>query len=162
MVPRSKRCTLSRAIFIHLGITKTPDDKFIYLCRSCTVILDLIFIKPAFSYLGLADGDYDNTIYGSTVVLMFFSLRKKVGSFNGSAVVSTFLRSLIGSIVMSIVVILIYNNLVAVLGLSFIGECTSLAAAILGGIIVYIICMKILKVEEMKLVEDSVKNFFKR
>ena len=29
-------------------------------------------------------------------------------------------------------------------------------------IIVYIICMKILKVEEMKLVEDSVKNFFKR
>ena len=100
--------------------------------------------------------------YMVTVVLMFFSLRKKVGSFNGSAVVSTFLRSLIWAIVMSIVVILIYNNLVAVLGLSFIGECTSLAAAILGGIIVYIICMKILKVEEMKLVEDSVKNFFKR
>ena len=140
---------LSRG-FYSLGDTKTP------MINSS---ISVIFIKP-FSYMGLAMAT--SISYMVTVVLMFFSLRKKVGSFNGSAVVSTFLRSLIGAIVMSIVVILIYNNLVAVLGLSFIGECTSLAAAILGGIIVYIICMKILKVEEMKLVEDSVKNFFKR
>ena len=148
---------LSRG-FYSLGDTKTPMINS-SISVIINIILDLIFIKP-FSYMGLAMAT--SISYMVTVVLMFFSLRKKVGSFNGSAVVSTFLRSLIGAIVMSIVVILIYNNLVAVLGLSFIGECTSLAAAILGGIIVYIICMKILKVEEMKLVEDSVKNFFKR
>lgn len=148
---------LSRG-FYSLGDTKTPMINS-SISVIINIILDLIFIKP-FSYMGLAMAT--SISYMVTVVLMFFSLRKKVGSFNGSAVVSTFLRSLIGAIVMSIVVILIYNNLVAVLGLSFIGECTSLAAAILGGIIVYIICMKILKVEEMKLVEDIVKNFFKR
>ena len=48
------------------------------------------------------------------------------------------------------------------LGLSFIGECASLGGAILLGVVVYAICIKLFKVEEIKVLEGSIKNFFSR
>ena len=112
----------------------------------------------SFSYMGLAMAT--SISYMVTVVLMFFSLRKKVGSFNGKVVVTTFTKSLIASIIMSIVVVLSYNGLTSILGLSFIGEGISITASILLGALIYVVIIKLLKVEEMNLLESSVKNFF--
>ena len=63
---------------------------------------------------------------------------------------------------MSLVVLLTYDGLVSILGLSFIGECASLGGAILLGVIVYAVFIKLFKVEEMKILEGSIKNFFSR
>lgn len=148
---------LSRG-FYSLGDTKTP------MINSSTavvinIILDLVFIKP-FSYMGLAMAT--SISYMVSVVLMFFSLRKKVGSFNGNAVIITFIKSLVASIFMSIGVILSYKGLVSVLGLGFLAESLSIAVAILLGVLIYIICIKLLQVEEMNLLEEAIKNFLKK
>ncbi len=148
---------LSRG-FYSLGDTKTPMINS-SISVIINIILDLIFIKP-FSYMGLAMAT--SISYMVTVVLMFFSLRKKVGSFNGTAVVKVLIKSIIASIIMSIVVFVTYNSLVSVLGLSFIGECTSLGGAVLLGVVVYGVCIKLFKIEEMKVLEGSVKNFFSK
>ena len=100
--------------------------------------------------------------YMVTVVLMFFSLRKKVGSFNGKAVAKVLIKSTVASIAMSVVVLLTYDSLVSVFGLSFVGECTSLGGAILLGVVVYLIAVKLFKVEEVKVLEGSIKSFFSR
>lgn len=146
---------LSRG-FYSLGDTKTPMINS-SISVIINIILDLLFIKP-FSYMGLAMAT--SISYMVTVVLMFFSLRKKVGSFNGKVVVTTFTKSLIASIIMSIVVVLSYNGLTSILGLSFIGEGISITASILLGALIYVVIIKLLKVEEMNLLESSVKNFF--
>lgn len=148
---------LSRG-FYSLGDTKTPMINS-SISVIINIVLDLILIKP-FSYMGLAMAT--SISYMVTVVLMFFSLRKKVGSFNGSSLLYTFFKSLMASIFMSIVVIFVYNNLVNLLGLSFLMEAVSILISILLGIIVYIICIKILRVREMEILEDSIKNFIKR
>ena len=77
---------------------------------------------------------------------MLLSLRKKVGSFNGRAVAQVLIKSIIASIAMSIVVLFTYDALVSMLGLSFIVECASLGGAILLGVVVYAICIKLFKV----------------
>lgn len=148
---------LSRG-FYSLGDTKTPMINS-SIAVIINIILDLLFIKP-FSYMGLAMAT--SISYMVTVVLMFFSLRKKVGSFNGRAVAQVLIKSIIASIAMSIVVLFTYDALVSMLGLSFIGECASLGGAILLGVVVYAICIKLFKVEEIKVLEGSIKNFFSR
>lgn len=148
---------LSRG-FYSLGDTKTPMINS-SISVIINIVLDLLFIKP-FSYMGLAMAT--SISYMVTVILMFLSLRKKVGSFNGSALLSTFSKSLISSIIMSIAVVFTYDKLISILGLSFIMEAISVFLAIGLGIIVYIIFVKILKVKELKILEDSVKNFIKR
>ena len=145
---------LSRG-FYSLGDTKTPMINS-SIAVIINIILDLLFIKP-FSYMGLAMAT--SISYMVTVVLMFFSLRKKVGSFNGRAVAQVLIKSIIASIAMSIVVLFTYDALVTMLGLSFIGECASLGGAILLGVVVYAICIKL---EEIKVLEGSIKNFFSR
>lgn len=145
---------LSRG-FYSLGDTKTPMINS-SISVIINIILDLIFIKP-FSYMGLAMAT--SISYIVTVILMFFSLKKKVGSFNGSSLLYTFVKSLIASIFMSIVVVFIYNNLVKVLGLSFLMEAISIFISILLGVVVYIIFIKVLKVKEMEILEDSIRNF---
>ena len=148
---------LSRG-FYSLGDTKKPMINS-SIAVIINIILDLLFIKP-FSYMGLAMAT--SISYMVTVVLMFFSLRKKVGSFNGRAVAQVLIKSIIASIAMSIVVLFTYDALVSMLGLSFIGECASLGGAILLGVVVYAICIKLFKVEEIKVLEGSIKNFFSR
>lgn len=146
---------LSRG-FYSLGDTKTPMINS-SLAVIINIILDLIFIKP-FSYMGLAMAT--SISYMVTVVLMFLSLRRKVGSFNGKAVIGTFVKSSVASIAMSIGVIFTYNSLTAILGMDFIGELISLATSILLGAFIYIVFIKMLKIEEMKLLEGTVKNLF--
>lgn len=146
---------LSRG-FYSLGDTKTPMINS-SLSVIINIILDLIFIKP-FSYMGLAMAT--SISYMVTVVLMFFSLRRKVGSFNGKAVFSTFVKSLLASIAMSIGVIFSYNSLISILGMAFLAEVISLAASILFGATIYIVFIKVLKVAEMKILEDTIKHLF--
>ncbi|MCI6737369.1 MAG: murein biosynthesis integral membrane protein MurJ, partial [Intestinibacter sp.] len=66
----------------------------------------------------------------------------------------------VASIAMSIGVIFAYNSLTAILGMDFIGELISLATSILLGAFIYIVFIKMLKIEEMKLLEGTVKNLF--
>ena len=59
---------------------------------------------------------------------------------------------------MGIVTYFIYNLLTNILGREFINEAISLVVSIASGIIVYGIMILLLKVEEIKLIIDKVRN----
>ena len=141
-------------IFYSLQDTKTPMvNGAIAMCMN--IILNIILVR----YLKLAGLALATSISAIIcLILLFKSLKLKIGYFGQDKIAITTIKSLISSIIMGIVTYFIYNLLTNILGREFINEAISLVVSIASGIIVYGIMILLLKVEEIKLIIDKVRN----
>ena len=97
-----------------------------------------------------------------TIVLLFISLKRKIGSFGGKSIVLGMIKSLISGLIMAVVTLFSYNTIANILGSGFIKEVITLALSVGIGAIVYGTSIIILKVDEVNIILEKVKGKLNR
>lgn len=155
MIGQGIRNILDR-VFYSLKDTRTPMINSI-ISVTLNIVLNIVFVK-IMGYGGLALATSLSFII--CTVLLFISLKKKMGYFGEDKIIKTFIRSLISSIIMGIAVYIIYTVLSNKLGTEFIGDVLSLLGSIIVGFLVYVCLIVVFNVEEVKIVSDKIINKF--
>ncbi|GAA0861364.1 murein biosynthesis integral membrane protein MurJ [Paraclostridium tenue] len=145
-------------VFYSLKDTKTPMINGA-LAMIMNIILNLIFIN-FLGYAGLAIATSLSALI--CIVLLFRSLKKKIGYFGQDKIIKTLGKSLIAAIVMGGITLLSYKFLANILGLGFIQEAIALGGAVGIGVLVYGILIILFKVEEVNIAIDIVKKKLNR
>jgi len=148
MIGFGLREILSRA-FYSMHDTKTP-----MVNASIGVLLN-IFLNILFSYYiglgGLALATSLSAI--GTSILMFVSLRKKIGGFSIRKVIIIFIKILTSSVLMGIIARFSYNNVI-----NYFSQNSSLLISFLIGTIIYFIIIFFMKIEDIDEVFKDIKN----
>lgn len=141
-------------VFYSIQDTRTPMiNGALAMCMN--ILLNIILIK-FLGHAGLALATSISALI--CIVLLLNSLNKKIGYFGQDKIMKTTLKSLISAIAMGVITYFIYNILSSILGLGFIQEVVSLFISIGIGAIVYGALVIILKVEEVSIIINMVKN----
>lgn len=141
-------------VFYSISETKTP-----MINGSIALLINIVLnfaLIGTLDYIGLAFSTSISSVI--TVVLLFRSLKKKVGYFGGDKIVKTVLKSFVSSMVMGAVAFFVFKNMSAIIGIGKIGDIVSTSAAVLIGAVVYGVLVVILKVEELDLIFDMIKK----
>lgn len=143
-------------VFYSLQDTKTPMINGA-MAMVLNIILNICFVK--FTNMQLAGLAFATSISALvTIILLFISLRKKIGAFGGKSILGVMIKSLISSCLMAIVTLFTYNTIGSLLGSGFIEEALTLALSIGIGAVVYGVSIIVLKVEEVKLILETIKS----
>ncbi len=143
-------------VFYSLQDTKTPMINGA-IAMILNIILNICFVK--FTNMQLAGLAFATSISALvTIMLLFISLRKKIGAFGGKSILLVMIKSLISAGLMAIVTLFIYNVIGGMLGSGFIKEAITLFLSVGIGAIVYGISIIILKVDEVNLILNSIKS----
>ena len=119
------------------------------------IILSLILVR-LMAHAGLAFAtSISNTI---AVLLMFYGLKKKIGSLGTVGYIRTFIKSGLASAVMGLVAYFTYHGIYGVLGISKLNNLISLLVAVGLGVVVYGVLCYVFKVKEVRDVVDKVKK----
>lgn len=125
------------------------------LAVGMNIILNITLIK----FLGHAGLALATSISGLMCILLLFnSLKKKIGYFGQDKITKTTLKSLISAVVMGMVTYFMYNTLINILGEGFIQEAIALFGSIGIGALVYGTLVILLRVEEVSVVTNIIKN----
>lgn len=154
LVGASLRLMLNR-VFYAFQDTKTPMLNGV-LAVGLNVVLNLILIR-FMAHSGLALATSISATF--TTLLLFLSLRKKIGPIGLRGYLKSFLKTLISSLVMGLVVYFLYFGLTAKFVDSRIGELMVLLLSVILGALVYFILCAILRVKEIKIL---VKGLIKK
>ncbi|CEO13914.1 virulence factor MviN [[Clostridium] sordellii] len=141
-------------VFYSLKDTKTPMINGI-IAVILNIVLNIALVK-VMGHGGLALATSLSAII--CILLLFGSLKKKIGYYGQDKIKSTFLKSLISSLIMGVVTYFIYKFLSGMLGLGFIQEAISLGVSVGIGTIVYATLVVALKVEEIYMLIDMIKK----
>ncbi|WP_270505015.1 murein biosynthesis integral membrane protein MurJ [Paraclostridium sordellii] len=141
-------------VFYSLKDTKTPMINGI-IAVILNIVLNIALVK-VMGHGGLALATSLSAII--CILLLFGSLKKKIGYYGQDKIKSTFLKSLISSLIMGVVTYFIYKFLSGMLGLGFIQEAISLGISVAIGAIIYAILVVALKVEEIDMLIDMIKK----
>lgn len=145
-------------VFYSLKDTKTPMINGA-LAMGMNIILNLMFIK-FLGYAGLAIATSLSTLI--CIVLLFRSLKKKIGYFGQDKIIKTLGKSLISALVMGGITLVSYKFLANALGLGFIKEAIALGGAVGIGVLIYGILIILFKVEEVNIAIDMIKKKLNR
>ncbi|MEF9991798.1 MAG: murein biosynthesis integral membrane protein MurJ [Peptostreptococcaceae bacterium] len=145
-------------VFYSLQDTKTP---MIYgvVAMGLNIIFNII-LSRFMGHAGLALGTSLSAII--CTILLYVNLGKKIGDFGQSKIIKTFIKSLAAAIIMGIITKYAYNYIDAILGSSLIDSIISLGSSILIGAIVYAVIIIILKVDEVSMIKNMIKQKLKR
>ena len=153
LIASSLRLLVTR-VYYSLQDTKTPMVNG-GLSVGLNIILNLIFVRfMAHSGLAFATS-IANTV---ATLLLFYGLKKKIGSLGTKGYIITFTKSGLASAVMGVVAYVVYHSLYVILGVSKIYNLISLLAAVGLGVIVYGVLCYIFNVEEVRDIVNKVKN----
>ena len=141
-------------VFYSLQDTKTPMING-SITVALNIVLNLIFIR-FMEHAGLALATSISSII--CILLLFNSLKQKIGYFGQDKIIKTTIKSLISAIIMGVVTYFMYNILTNILGAGIIQEVIALFASIGIGAIVYGTLVIILKVEEVSIITNRVKS----
>lgn len=157
MIGFGLREVLSR-VFYSLQDTKTPMINGA-IAMGLNIALNLVLVRYM-AHAGLALG---TSIAGLvTTALLFYSLRKKIGSFGGIKITIVMSKVSISSIIMGILVKVSYNYVHSILFGGFVYDAISLALAVAIGAIVYIGLIMLFRIEEVNIFIDMIKAKLKR
>ncbi len=145
-------------VFYSFGDTKTPmrngmTAMFMNIC------MNLIFIK-FMGHCGLA---FATSISATIcILLLFISLKKKIKYFGQDKILITTIKSIIASLIMGIVVYIVYKilSIGGIYGTKKLMKV--LFVTVVSGIGVYAILIHLMKIDEVEMLLDSLKNKFKR
>ena len=141
-------------VFYSLQDTKTPMMNGA-IAVIMNIILNLVLVRY-FKLAGLALATSISAII--CILLLFNSLKKKIGYFGQDKILNTIIKSIISASVMGVITYLSYNSLSTVLNNGFIYDMLSLFGSIIIGFIIYIILVTLLKVEELNIIKDIIKR----
>lgn len=141
-------------VFYSLKDTKTPMINGI-ITVVLNIIINLILIKE-FKLAGLAL----STSISSTIciLLLFRSLKKKIGYFGQDKILGTVIKSLISGIIMGGITIISYKLLFNLSSKNFVFELISLFISIGVGAVSYGILLILLNVDEINNILSMLKN----
>lgn len=145
-------------VFYSLKDTKIPMINGM-IAMSLNIILNIALVK-VMGHGGLALATSLSAII--CILLLFASLKKKIGYYGQDKIKNTFLKSLIASLAMGVVTYFVYKFFNGMLGLGFIQEAISLGGSVGVGVIVYALLVKVFKVEEIDMLIDMVKKKVKK
>ncbi len=145
---------LTTRVYYSLQDTKTPMVNG-GLSVGLNIVLSLILVR-FMAHAGLALA----TSISSTaaVLLMFYGLKKKIGSLGTKGYIATFVKSGLASVVMGAVAYLVYNGLYGVLGVSKLNNLISLLAAVGIGAVVYGLLCYVFGIDEARNVVAKVRS----
>ncbi|CEP39031.1 murein biosynthesis integral membrane protein MurJ [Paraclostridium sordellii] len=145
-------------VFYSLKDTKTPMINGV-IAVLLNVVLNIVLVK-VMGHGGLALATSLSAII--CILLLFISLKRKIGYYGQDKIKITFIKSLIASICMGVVTYFIYKFFNGILGLGLIKQAISLGVSIGAGAIVYAILVILLKVEEIDMLTSMVKKKLKK
>jgi putative peptidoglycan lipid II flippase len=151
------RDMLSKA-FYSLQDTKTPV-KNATIAVIINVVLSIVLVK----YMGIGGLALSGSISAIiTTILLFISLRKKIGKIGFKNIFITFIKVLVSSIIMGIIMKIVYNEILG-FGISRLGESKKLMGlsamiCVILGLIVYVLLTLIFNIKEAKEIVNLVKN----
>ena len=145
-------------VFYSLQDTKTP---MIYgvIAMGLNIIFNIV-LSRFMGHAGLALGTSLSAII--CTILLYINLGKKIGNFGQINIIKTFIKSLAASIIMGIITKYVYNYIDAMVGVSLISSIISLGSSVLIGAIVYAAIIIILKVDEVSMIKDIIKQKFNK
>lgn len=141
-------------VFYSLKDTKSPAING-SIAVALNIILNIFFVKH-FKHAGLALATSISAII--CIILFFRSLKNKIGYFGQDKILLTTLKTIVAAVVMGIITYLIYSFLNNILGSGFINDAIVLFTSVVVGGVVYAIMIFILKVDELKLITNMIKN----
>jgi len=140
-------------VFYSMQDTKTPMINAV-IGVVLNIILNIILSK----YMGISGLALATSIAAIfTTGSLFISLRKKIGPFGMKQVTISFLKILLASLIMGVILKLFYN-----LFLFFISENISLIISIVLGSTIYILTIYFMKIDDVRVIMNSVKGKIKR
>lgn len=146
MIGFGQRQILSR-VFYSMQETKTP-----MINAAIGMMLNIILNIVLSRYIGIGGLALATSIAAIfTSVLLFISLRKKIGSFGMKKISITFLKALIASVLMGIITKLCFELLSIQENLAFL-------VSIIIGVISYSAIIYFMKIEEVDIVVEIVKS----
>jgi putative peptidoglycan lipid II flippase len=145
-------------VFYSLKDTKTPMINGI-IAVVLNIVLNIALVK-VMGHGGLALATSLSAII--CIILLFISLKKKIGYYGQDKIRSTFIKTVVASLVMGVVTYFVYKFLFGILGLGFIQEAISLGVSIAIGGIIYLALIIVFKVEEVNMAIDMIKKKLKR
>lgn len=145
-------------VFYSLKDTKVPMTNGI-IAVVLNIVLNIVLVK-FMGYGGLAFATSLSSLI--CIVLLFRSLKKKIGYYGQDKIRSTFIKTLVASLVMGVVTYFVYKFLFGILGLGFIQEAISLGVSIAIGGAIYLALIVVFKVEEVNMAIDMIKKKLKR
>ena len=144
-------------VFYSFGDTKTPMRNGM-IAMGINIALNIILIK-FMGHCGLA---FATSISATICIfLLFTALRKKVKYFGQDKIFITFIKSSLAAAVMGISVYEINKVVSAAVMAGSIGQIISLATSVISGILVYGLLVHLMKVDEVEMLLDMVKNKLK-
>lgn len=152
MVSFGLRDILGR-IFFSLQDTKTPMKNGI-ICMIINIMMNMILIKNL-KHAGLA---LATSVSGIVSILLFFwSLKKKIGDFRGREIVVTTFKTIVVSIPMGIIARVSYKLFISLLGINFFAQIISISVSVVIGGAVYLTGVSLMKIKEVEFIIDTLK-----
>lgn len=149
---------LVNRVYYSLQDTKTPMVNGA-ISIGLNVILNLVLVK----FMGHAGLAFATSIATTVAtLLMFYGLKKKIGSLGTKIYITTFIKSGLASAVMGAVAYFTYHGLFGLLEVSKLYNLISLLVAVGIGVIVYGLLCYIFKVEEVREMFDRTKYVITR
>ncbi|GAA0091794.1 murein biosynthesis integral membrane protein MurJ [Paraclostridium bifermentans] len=145
-------------VFYSLKDTRVPMINGI-ISVLLNIILNIILVK-VMGHGGLALATSLSAII--CIFLLFRSLKKKIGYYGQDKIKSTFIKTLVASLVMGVATYFVYKFLFGILGLGFIQEAISLGVSIAVGGAIYLALIVLFKVEEVNMAIDMIKKKLKK
>ena len=140
-------------VFYSLQDTKTP-----MMNASISVFINIILNIILSRYMGLNGLALATSISAIfCLILLFISIRRKIGPFGMKDISISFIKILFASLVMGILAKLSYGILIKYVAINL-----SLLLSIIVGVVIYFIMIFFLKIEEVDSIIEGVKNKFTR
>jgi len=95
------------------------------------------------------------------VVLLYFSLKKKIGTFGEKRVFIVLLKVLLSSIIMGVITKLFYNYLYKLHGSGLLKEILNLGLSVCVGVVIYGVLIYLFKIEEINILTKMIKSKLK-
>lgn len=145
-------------VFYSIQDTKTPMINGA-IAMGMNIVLNFVLIR----YLQLAGLALATSISAIICILLLFrSLKNKIGYFGQDKIISTMIKSIISAAIMGIVTYFTYDLLSGIMGSGTISGAISLFGSIIVGAIIYGILVILLKVEEVNIINDMIKKRMKK
>lgn len=147
MIGDGLREVVSR-VFYSLNDTKTPTINAT-IGVAINVILNIILSR----FMGVSGLAFATSISAIiTTILLFYTLRKKIGPYRIQEMLQSLIKILLASLVMGVIANISYQNL-----LPLMNEVIALFVAIAIGVIVYALIVYFMKLEDVDRILDQIK-----
>ena len=145
-------------IFYSLQDTKTPMVNGV-IAMGVNMVMDVVFIK----FWGLAGLTLATSLSSiACIMLLFRSLKKKMGYFGQDKIVKATVKSLVASVIMGVVAYYSYHYMMGFTHRCGESEFVVLCVAVVLGAAVYGGLVVLFKVDEVKIVTDVIRRRFRR